>query len=340
MPDLHAIITNNQINLAPDLYLRDYVGDDGHPTGGMVSASPDIIVRQAAVADPQTAYGSGSGTENDAGLSQNVETGHANFVYVRVLNRGGATAAAVSVDVYWSPPATLVTPNLWHLIGTASLASVPTGNVLTVANGLTWPSADIPAPGHYCFVAVTGNALDPKPDPATFATFDNYLTYVRNNNNVAWRNFDVVMGPPSAGPPPGFYERVFLVPGAFDTSRAFALEAIGRLPQGSRVFLDVPTWLADALRPHPYEVKPDLKRGMTRIPLPAAGAQHLGTAVLHPRSIAQCKLLVQIPKDVRDHPYQFAVRQLYKEQEVGRLTWQFAALPKDNSRRNGRGRRR
>jgi hypothetical protein len=341
MPDLHAIITGDQLNLAPDVYLRDYVGDDGHPTGGTVSASPDIIVRQAAVADPQTAYGPGSGTENDAGLSQDVETGHDNFVYVRALNRGGAPAASVSVDVYWSPPATLVTPNLWHLIGTASLASIPTGNVLTVANGLPWLSADIPAPGHYCFIAVAGNALDPKPDPTAFTTFDNYLTYVRNNNNVAWRNFDVIPGPPSAEPPAGYYKRGFFVPGAFDTSRVFALESVGRLPQGSRVFLDVPTWLADALRPHPYEVKPDLKREMTRLPLPPAGKHVLGTAVLHPRSAAQCTLLVQIPYETRRYPYEFAVRQLYKDQEVGRVTWQFTALAKDDRPRgNGKAGRR
>ena len=45
-------------------------------------------------------------------------------------------------------------------------------------------------------------AEDPKPDPASFSTFDNYLAYVENNNNVAWRNFDVIAGPPSAGSPP------------------------------------------------------------------------------------------------------------------------------------------
>src|SRR5262249_20332856 len=62
-PDLHGIITNTRINLAADLYLRDYVGDSGDPTSGIVSQSPDIIVRQAAVAAPQATYGDGSGSE-------------------------------------------------------------------------------------------------------------------------------------------------------------------------------------------------------------------------------------------------------------------------------------
>ena len=179
MPDLRAIITGNQLNLAPDLYLRDYVGDTGSPTTGIVSQSPDIIVKQAAVADPQASYGAGSGTENDGALSDDVDTGHDNFVYVRLLDRGGSAASNVSVDVYWSPPATLVTPAIWTPIGSVTVPSVPTGNVLTVSDGITWPAAAIPAPGHYCFVAVAGNAQDPKPGPAPFSTFDQYVTVHR-----------------------------------------------------------------------------------------------------------------------------------------------------------------
>jgi len=328
MPDLRAIITGNQLNLAPDLYVRDYVGDAGDPTSGTVSASPDMIVRQAAVANPQATYGVGSGTENNASLSQDVDTGHDNFVYVRVLNRGGSAASSASVDIYWSPPATLVTPILWTLIGTATLPSVPSGNVLTVSDGITWPSASIPAPGHYCFVAVAGNAEDPKPGLATFATFDQYITFIENNNNVAWRNFNVVPGPPSSGPPPNFYKLPFLVTGAFDTSHLFELEAIGRLPAGSRAFLEVPEWLADALRPHPCEAKQDAKSRTTRFPLHPAGVQRLGNAVLHACSKASCRLLVHIPEEERGHAYDFAMRQLYKEKEVGRVTWRFAAQDK------------
>lgn len=182
IPDLRAIITDDLINLAPDLYLRDHVGDDGDPTGGLVSQSPDIIVRGASVADPQTAFGVGSGTENDPALSDSVATGHDHFVYVRALNRGGSEATAALVDVYWSPPATLVTPNLWDLIGTATLASVPPANELTVSDEIVWDSGAIPAPGHHCFVAVAGNPQDPKPNAATFATFDQFVTYVENNN--------------------------------------------------------------------------------------------------------------------------------------------------------------
>ena len=332
MPDLHAIITGDQINLAPDLYLRDYVGDDGNPTNGYISQSPDIIVRISEVMAPQTDFGPGSGTENDAGLSDTVETGHDNYVYVRLLNRGGLPATNVSVDVYWSPPSTLVTPNLWNKIGEATLAAVPV-NVLTISDTIVWAEADIPAPGHYCLVAVAGNAADPKPDPTAFTTWDNYVTYVENNNNVAWRNFDVIEGPPSAGPPPGFYVRKFIIPGAFDTSRRFELEAIGRLPEGSRVFLDVPAWLADALKPHPVEVRYDGRRGTVRFPLHPSGVQKLGGAVLHAKSKAACEVQIHVPEKQRYHHYDFAIRQLYKRKEVGRLTWRIPALGKKEAQK-------
>jgi hypothetical protein len=326
MPDLHAIITNSQLNLAPDLYLRDYVGDAGNPTSGTVSQCPDIIVRQAAVANPQVAYGAGSGTENDDTLSQDVDAGHDNYIYVRALNRGGSAATNAAVDVFWSPPATLVTPNMWHKINTAIIPSVPVSNALTVSDAIVWQSADIPAPGHYCFVAVVGNALDPKPDPTTFTSFDQYVAFVENNNNVAWRNFNVVAGPPSPNPP-GAYKLDFLIPGAFDTGHVFDLEAMGRLSEKSRVSLEVPEWLADALRPHPCEVNTDGKRGTARIVLHPAGVRRLGSAMLHARTVAKCQLLVQIPQQ-RHHRYEFAIRQIYKGREVGRLSWVFPALGK------------
>lgn len=328
MPDLRAIITGNQLGLAPDVYLRDYVGDTGNPTSGMVSQSPDIIVKQSDVPDPQAAYGAGSGTENNAALSDDVDTGHDNFVYVRLLDRGGSAAASVSVDVYWSPPATLVTPSLWNVVGSVTLPSVPMGNVLTVSDAITWPAAAIPAPGHYCFVAVAGNAEDPKPGLTTLGTFDQYVTLVENNNNVAWRNFNVVAGPPS-GPPPGYYRERFFVAGAFDTSHAFDLEIIARLPAGSRAFLEIPEWLADALRPHPCEIKVDAKSRIARIPFNTAGQQRLGTAVLHAKSMALCHLLVEIPEaDRKRHAYEVAVRQVYKQVEVGRVTWRLGGPKK------------
>jgi len=321
MPDLNAILTGGTINAVPDVYLRDYVGDSGDPTTGSVSRSPDIIVRQSAVANPQVDFGPGSGTENDPTLSDDVATGADHHVYVRVFNRGGSPANAVEVDVYWSPPSTLVSPHLWNTIGTTTLPVVPTGDVLTVSNEILWPAASLPAQGHYCFVGVAGNAQDPKPGPAAFASFDNFLTYIRNNNNVVWRNFDVVAGPPPAGSPPGFYRLPFVISGAFDRGRRFGVESIGRLPRGSRVLLDVPLWLAQTLRPRHCELDVDEETGLARVPLHPTGVQRLGTALLRAKAAARCCLLVRLPEEESACPYEIAVRQLYEDEEVGRVTW-------------------
>ena len=324
MPNLRAIIDGNHLALAPDLYLRDHVGDTGDPTSGSLSQSPDIIVKQVAVASPQTAYGPGSGTENNAGLSDPVVAGQDHHLYVRVLNRGGSTATTATVDLYWSQPSTLVSPNLWNHIGKVTLPSVATGSVLTVSQALTWPAAAVPATGHYCFVAIVGNAADPAPTPATFATWDQYVSYVANNNNVVWRNFDVVAPPPSTESKSNRYRQLLHVAGAFDRGRVFTLESVGRLPMGARVLLRVPAALAKSLGGRHCEFEFEPGRRWARIPLPPRGTQALGRVLLRARALLPCEVLIEIPRDRGGHAYEFAIRQLYEGREVGRVTWRFA----------------
>ena len=66
MPDLRAIIEDTIGTTIPDVYIRDNTADIGDPHNGPISASPDIIVRPSSVANPQAAYGEGSGTEGDS----------------------------------------------------------------------------------------------------------------------------------------------------------------------------------------------------------------------------------------------------------------------------------
>lgn len=148
MPDLQAIINGNAIGLAPDVYLRDFVGDTGGPHAGAISASPDVILRPTAEPSPQAASGEGSGTENSNTLGFQAEAGQDNFLYVRVRNRGGSDAVNVTAEVYWSPVATLLTPDLWTLVGSVMIPNVPAGDVLTVSDAIPWLSGQIPGTGH------------------------------------------------------------------------------------------------------------------------------------------------------------------------------------------------
>jgi serine protease len=326
MPDLQSIF-DTVLNTAPDVYIRDFVGDTGEPHTGAISASPDIILRPTAVANPQAAFGAGSGTENNATLGSTAEVGQDNFIYVRVLNQGGSPATNVQATVFWSPVATLVTPDLWALVGTTILPIVPIAEQLTVSDAIIWQQADIPGEGHYCFVGLVGNAADPAPGPADFLNWDNFRRFIRENNNVTWRNFNVEDNDPDVEDPTvpkGFKALKFLAPGAPDKARYMALEVIGRLPEGAKAKLEVPLDFYELLHEHHQlgMVPIDRKRTVACIPLNPHGRMRFGEVLFPAKSRQAFRLLVHIPERRRKETYQIAVRQIWEREEVGRVTWQ------------------
>lgn len=189
----------NAVGIGPDLYVRDNLADTGQePFGGTyLWASPDIINRQAASANPAADF---ADLTNDA-LWQNVEFGQQNFVYVRVQNRGPA-AGDVNVRVYFSSATTFGTPASWIYIGAAPAVGITPGG-MQIVGPINFPAAQIPAVGHYCMIAVVSDAADPAPDHTLIASVGDYLDYVRNTNNISYRNMDVVNLVPGT---PGFFE--------------------------------------------------------------------------------------------------------------------------------------
>jgi hypothetical protein len=328
MPNLRAIIDGMVLNLSPDIYLRDFVGDNGDPHLGAISSSPDIILRQTAVADPQAAFGAGSGTENDVALGYEAESGQDNFVYVRVRNRGGTAAANVTATVYWAPPSTLVTPDLWTLVGVTTLPSVPTGDLLTVSSAITWPAAAIPAPGHYCFVSILNTPRDPGPTPAELMDWNNFTTFIRNNNNVTWRNFNVVNNvPPPRAEPPGYVALPFIAAGAPDKARLMQLEIVPRLPAGSEIMLELSPEFAERLHVCPHHIasgvaypKPDAQR-VVHIVMNPCGHVRFPSIAFPAKARIPLRLLVKIPEPMRKHEFELFARQTYEGEEVGRVTW-------------------
>lgn len=336
MPNLRSIF-DTVFNAAPDVYIRDFVGDDGEPHSGFISASPDIILRPTAVANPQASFGAGSGTENSATLGSTAEIGQDNYIYVRVLNQGGSPATNVEATVYWSPVASLVTPDLWTLVGTTTLPNVPIGEQLTVSNAIVWQQADIPAEGHYCFVGLVGNAADPAPGPADFLNWDNFQRFVRENNNVTWRNFNVEDNDPDVddpATPKGFKALPFLAPGAPDKARHMVLEVIGKLPEGAKAMLEVPLPFFELLHEvHQLgKIAIDRKRKVAHIPVNPHGRMRFGEIPFPAKSRTALRLLVQIPEKYRKEAYQIAVRQLWERKEVGRVTWLLQRKQKNEGR--------
>ena len=97
------------------------------------------------MANPQTAYGEGSGTEGSMTLGYEADAGQDNFVYTRVRNRGAVAAGPTRHGVLVGGrdahhPGHVDAGGLGHA------AIVPTGDVLTVADEIVWPGPRSPQP--------------------------------------------------------------------------------------------------------------------------------------------------------------------------------------------------
>jgi len=338
MPDLRKIIDSEVLNLTPDVYLRDFVGDLGAVHTDSISASPDVILQDTPVADPQGTFGEGSGTENSSTLGSTAVAGQDNYIYARVRNRGASDATNVTITIYWAPSSTLVMPDLWTLVGSTVIAAVPAGDILTVSSAIVWPAAAVPARGHYCFVAIVGHALDPAPVPAHLRGWDDFWQYIRGNNNVTWRNFNVVFVPAWLDAAT-FVELPFMMAGPPDEARAMRLEVIGRLPAGARAFLDLPPDLATHLRTGfaPF-VRPG-REGVVRVPVNPAGLTRFGDVELRVGTKIALRLLVNVPPKLRRFPFEICARQMAGRQEVGRVTWRLVPQAEPRKRTGYVGRR-
>lgn len=324
MPDLQAILPTVTGPGRADVYVRDFVGDVGDPHAGAISASPDVILRPEPVPDPQLAYGEGSMTENSATLGYEAESGQANSIYVRVRNRASAAAGATVATVFWSEVAALVTPDMWTLVGSATIPAVPAANVLTVSDEIVWPAAAIPAAGHYCFVATLDTAGDPAPLLADLMNFDNFRAFIRNNNNVTWRNFNVANHTPDPADPSAVFP--FLIAGAPDRRALMALEVIATLPGDARLWLEAPIALLKALSVRGSIVPVKGNKELGRIACMPTGRQRIGAMRFPAKFRARPRIIVALPKSARRHSgFQVSARQVFIEQglneEVGRVTW-------------------
>jgi hypothetical protein len=301
----------------PALYMRHNLADNGTSHTGSLSDSPDIIMKNNPVADPQATFSTPASIASDTESDPDVLTGQTNYVYLRVWNRGAADAENVFATVYWSPPSTLVSPSLWNLIGCSYFPVVPAGSVVQVSDpGITWPSDQLPPPGHNCFVATVGDNYAPAPNSGSFASFAAYENFIYANNDITWRNFNVVLGAQEQ------LKIRFFIAGAWDVALPFALEVEGDLPEGSRLALQVPDWIGKGLKPQLPRVE-EAAEGHVHLPLPLKGRHALGTIELPAKTAAESHVIVEIPPELHRATHRLVVRQLRGNQEAGRITWVF-----------------
>ena len=325
MPNLRAIIEQS-LCLAPDLHLRDNVADTGAvPSRERISASPDVIVLPTAVPHPNRRFGKGSGTENSDTLGQAVRAGRNHVVYVRMKNRGAGDLEQATATVFWAEPSTLITPERWNLIGTSKPVDVPQGDTLVVAGPIRWPSRLVPESGHYCFIALLDHPLDeapPIPPGPPFFDFRAFLAFVRNHNNVAWRNFNVVDDIPDSA---NRTELPFFIAGTpkGDRERVFDLEILQRLPLGAETYLEIPYALAGQLGAERRFTVDERRDKTIVLRLPSQPCLRLCRVSLGAGQRLRAKFFVRGAPGMEKGGHGIAVRQLYRGQEVGRVTWQF-----------------
>lgn len=328
MPDLKAIVRGS-LQLVPDVYLRRSIGDDGS-TPGMdeeVSSSPDILVWPKGLAKAKARWGEGKRRGNVPAPGGTIVTGQPNNLYVRLRNRGLGPGEA-HVQLFASPAATLITTERWipvDRLDASLVGQIPQGDTLFVAGPIVWPSpppTTTPAP--WSFLAVLTRpgegptplgppyfdwaaGLPPGPPYFDWAQFRAFL----RKPGVAWRNVHQVPTASTLLP--------FAIAGTPERAHVFDFEVIQRLPAGTTATLQVPPALAAKLR----QRQPWLGGGTG--PLPKRPRTAIRGVELAAGTYADATFTLQGTAPATGHS--LAIRQLWRGEEVGRITWVFGPEP-------------
>jgi len=322
MPDLQKI--GQHVGLLPDLYIRDNLHDIGQPHDGMLSRSPDIIVRTTLLGvTPDAAFGAGGSFPDVEDLSETPVTGLPAEVFVRVRNRGGHGVKEAKVTVWYADGATLIQPLQWERIG-ETLIDVPQHG-LVVAGPIAWNN--VPAPGHYCFIATVEHPEDKLFTPVTFRLeggnvpeefrgLGYFKSYIRTENNVAWRNFHVI-GLPASG---AGWLAAHVAGAQEGDDENMEIQVEGRLPAGASLEVELPEALAERMSLPVGAFKPDATEKVRRSKVWAGGVTSLGLARLPAGARHLVRLHVKLPTGSTKSG-EVSLVQRFKGQVVGRVTW-------------------
>lgn len=294
------------VGIGPDIYLRDSLSDSGTvPSVGTLCLSPDIITRTAKVTDPAVTLGD---MGNDS-LSEDVEHGQTNYVYLRLQNRG-AVQGDVKVTLYWSSPATFGAPAMWHEIGEKTVYNVQPGTV-SIAE-FEWQAADLPPVGHFCLVGELDDPLDPAPDKTLITDGSMYSRFIAESNNFAWRNINVVEVLPD-----GLTGMEFTIYGTTGEISDLVLE-LDKLPAGTEVHFQMLRRLCEGTQM--LDMAFDKANTRYSYYLPTAGKNcSVRRIPFQQNDSSTAKIYLKVP-DKSQVSYEVAVAQYVNGQVVGRVT--------------------
>lgn len=351
VPDLELVA--GAVGALPDVFVRDSVDDDGTVPSSMVSMSPDIIIRNSPIADPDGAFGNGSGFEDAFLDNDDIVPDAVNYVFVRVRNRNTVAAGAVRATVYWADTMVFVPPTEWSEIDTtaeAPVAAAPAegvpGPVRILGPLEWWPVSGASPPqcpaSHGCLVAVIDAVGDPR--PAVFpslgglvTSWTNFTDIIGANNNLAYRNFNVIsLTPTEAGDVAGVAE--VIIPGA---PVAEAFEILVRVPacEGVEWDLLVPRRIArhfGADRSPRAEGIPD---EFAVVPLKPGSSLRVRDVPIGARQRHRCIVRVRAPR-VPDKRCWIYLTQRLRDIELGRVTFSVGPRPPRERKRDDDGHHR
>ena len=189
-----------------DVFVRDYINDTGivPSTEPVICRSPDIVIKSHGASRPSEL----DNKDLDPG-SVAVTPGNTYDVYLRVHNKTDSDTD-VHARVYCAPLTTSCSPDLWIDLGQLYIYDVP-ANGFKASEPLIW--TNVPAPSHatehFCLIASIEGYGDPHPDTSGIDTAAAYLDFIRNNNNVCYRNLVIVQATPDEPVPLTFIVKGF-----------------------------------------------------------------------------------------------------------------------------------
>jgi serine protease len=330
MPDLRAIAYKHMW-IPPDVYVRDFVGDAGDWHEGFVGRSPDIIMRHARMTDPQAAFGEGSDTAEQM-IGPRIGVTNDRYLYVRMRNRGRTEARDVRTRVYWAPLSTFILPSRWQLIGETVVGRVPPGNILTVSDAIAWDGDDMPGFGTFALIAVVDHPLDRFEPIADFGDAAIVDARIGWQNNVAHRTYEFLAYQESAWDIEPVMRLGLDIGGPPDIPRQFEIDLHPQLPRGSFIWVETQGAFAKSEGARAERQK----SGQVRMQFKPNGRQTVGDVLLSSKA-QPLQLFVHLPKGTKTS-HEVSVSQLYKGQEVGRVTWRI--MPAEKATKNSSPRKR
>lgn len=339
MPDLEAIVRRT-LQLVPVVYQRRAPGDDGSAPGATddVSSSPDILAWNGDLASAKARYEGVPGLLRDnVPAPGDLASVSAQRIYVRLRNRG-LGAGEVQVQLFASPAATLITPERWipvpvppNSFAGLLVNPVPQGGLPVMAGPFAWSPPQVSTVTAWSFLAVLRRPDEGPAAPANPPFFDwaaglppgapyfrweEFRAFLRRPG-VAWRNVHRVPVP-NTGTSANL---AFVIAGTPESAHVFDFEVIQRLPAGAAVKLQVPPALGAKLR----QRQPWLGASTPPFTLPQRPRTKLRGVELAAGTYADATFTVQGTGLQAGHS--LAIRQLWRGEVVGGVTWVFGPEP-------------